>query len=255
MATLEGKSAADTVIIVPCFNERERLPVDHIETFLREGPPVSFLMVDDGSTDATLELLRKLEGSWPGRVSVLALPKNIGKAEAVRAGMTEAFERKPSFVGYWDADLATPLAAVLDFRSILLRNPEFLIVMGARVVLLGRDIDRKPLRHYLGRMAATLTSLVLGLRVYDTQCGAKLFRVTPMVQELFREAFLSRWIFDIEILARLISKGSAGDIDAATTVYEMPLTRWRDVAGSKVSFGDYWRAAKDLVRVYWRHLR
>ena len=78
MATLQGNPAADTVIIVPCFNEHERLPVDRIEKFLREGPPVSFLMVDDGSTDATLELLRKLEGSWPGRVSVLSLPENIG---------------------------------------------------------------------------------------------------------------------------------------------------------------------------------
>jgi hypothetical protein len=188
-------------------------------------------------------------------VSGLALPKNIGKAEAVRAGMNEAFEREPSFVGYWDADLATPLAAVFDFRSLLLRKAELLIVMGARVVLLGRDIDRKPLRHYLGRMAATVTSLVLGLRVYDTQCGAKLFRVTPMVRELFGEAFLSRWIFDVEILARLVSKGSDRGIDAAATVYEMPLTRWQDVAGSKITFRDYWRAAKDLVRVYWRHPR
>ena len=255
MTRQEASSGVDTVMIVPCFNERERLPVDQIEEFLGDDSPVSLLMVDDGSSDATLELLRKLEATWPDRVSVLALPANVGKAEAVRAGMSEAFQRNPSFVGYWDADLATPLSSVLDFRSVLVRRGEYLIVTGARVVLLGREIDRKPLRHYLGRVAATLTSLVLGLRVYDTQCGAKLFRATPAVRELFREPFLSRWIFDIEILARLVSSGSVTGIDPASAVYEMPLDRWRDVAGSKVAFGDYGRAAMDLVRVWWRHLR
>jgi glycosyltransferase involved in cell wall biosynthesis len=255
MTSREPTPGVDTVIVVPCFNERERLPVDQIETFLRDDPPVSFLMVDDGSGDGTLELLRKLEAAWPGRVSVLALPRNVGKAEAVRAGMTRAFASGAPFVGYWDADLATPLGCVLDFRALLLRRAATRIVTGARVVLLGRHIERRPLRHYLGRVAATVTSLALGLRVYDTQCGAKLFRVTPDVEALFAEPFLSRWIFDIEVLARLVSRSAETGIDAADAVYEMPLSEWRDVAGSKVAPIDYLRAAWDLLRVWWRHLR
>jgi glycosyltransferase involved in cell wall biosynthesis len=245
----------DAVVVVPCYNEARRLPVSKFEAFLGDAPDVGFVFVDDGSHDGTCELLRGLEQSAAGRVVIVELPANRGKAEAVRAGMLRAFERQPAYLGFWDADLATPLPALLEFRDLLDARRDLEMVFGARVVLLGRSIERRALRHYLGRMAATAISLALGLRVYDTQCGAKLFRATPSVRALFEEPFTSRWLFDVEILARLI-QSLRGDPGAAKDlVYEYPLAEWTDMEGSSLTPADYARAAVDLLRIWRRYLR
>ncbi len=245
----------DAVVVVPCYNEARRLSVSEFEAFLGDASDVSFVFVDDGSNDGTCELLRELERGAAGRVAVVELPANLGKAEAVRAGVLHAFERQPAYVGFWDADLATPLPAILEFRSLLDARRNLEMVFGARVVLLGRSIERRALRHYLGRVAATAISLILGLRVYDTQCGAKLFRATPSVRALFEEPFATRWLFDVEILARFI-RSLRGDREAAKhAIYEYPLAEWSDVAGSSLTPADYSRAAVDLLRIWRRYLR
>ena len=163
-------------VVIPCYDEAARLPTARFKDFLLAQPEVAFVFVDDVSRDDTLSLLRSLERSVPERACVLALPENAGKAEAVRRWMLRALDDGADYVGYWDADLATPLGAILDFARLLDARPELELAIGARVVLLGRRIERRALRHYLGRVAATAIALTLGLRVYDTQCGAKLFR-------------------------------------------------------------------------------
>jgi glycosyltransferase involved in cell wall biosynthesis len=245
----------DAVVVVPCYNEARRLPVSKFEAFLRDTPDVCFVFVDDGSKDGTGELLHQLEQAHAGRVALVALPTNLGKAQAVRAGILRAFERQPAYVGFWDADLATPLPALLEFRALLDTHRDLEMVFGARVVLLGRSIERRALRHYLGRVAATAISLVLGLRVYDTQCGAKLFRATPSVRSLFEEPFVSRWLFDVEILARFLRSLHGEPGAARGAIYEYPLAEWTDVEGSRVAPTDYARAAVDLFRIWRRYLR
>jgi glycosyltransferase involved in cell wall biosynthesis len=245
---------ADVVVVVPCYNEAGRFPGSAFAEFLRGSAGVGFILVDDGSSDATLEALRGLEREAAGRVQVLPLPENRGKAEAVRAGVLHAFEAAPAYVGYWDADLATPLPAILEFRDLLEARPRVQLVLGARVVLLGRSVERRPLRHYLGRVAATVTALALGLRVYDTQCGAKLFRATPQMRQLFEDPFVARWIFDIEILARLIQAQGGRGGAAGEALCEYPLQRWTDVPGSNLRPVDYLKGGVDLLRVYRRYL-
>ena len=170
-----------TQIIVPCYNEARRLPSSEFDTYLATHAGVGFIFVNDGSTDNTLEILQSLQRRWGEHIQVIdQQPEDRGKAEAVRVGVLHAGV-DVRYVGYFDADLATPLDAIAEFVEILNRDPAVDLVIGARVALLGRKIRRRPLRHYCGRMVATVASLVLGIPVYATQCGAKVFRRAPLV--------------------------------------------------------------------------
>jgi glycosyltransferase involved in cell wall biosynthesis len=232
------------------------MQADKFATFAAQAPGVRFVLVNDGSTDQTLAILRGLEAQNPERFSVLDLEKNFGKASAVRAGILRALDEGAGFVGYWDADLSTPLEEIPRFLEVLEQRLERQIVFGARVQLMGRSIRRRVFRHYLGRVAATAISEILRLPIYDTQCGAKLLRVSPQTRSLFAEAFISRWLFDVELLARLIAAGGAeGRARAFDAIYELPLEQWHDTGGSKVRALDFVRAMLDLLRIYRRYLR
>jgi glycosyltransferase involved in cell wall biosynthesis len=242
----------DTLVVIPCFNEARRLRVESFVEFLDATPSAGLVFVNDGSTDDTETLLKKLEASRPNAVRVTSLQRNVGKAEAVRTGMNTALAGTSRYVAYWDADLSTPLAEVSEFRSVLERKPELLVVTGARIRRLGAEVHRGELRHYLGRIFATLASLVLRLPVYDTQCGAKMFRASDVVSGLFAQPFESRWIFDVEVLARLVAAvGSARK--TATLIYEYPLPVWHDIAGSKLGSGHMVTAIRDLLRIRSRY--
>ena len=236
------------IVVVPCYNEEHRLPVDEFRRFRLDGVRIEFCFVNDGSRDGTLGVIEALAKEDPSRYCVVNLDRNRGKAEAVRRGMLEAFVKKPDLVGFWDADLATPLDQLPDFLAIFNSRPEIEMVFAARVRLLGRSISRDPRRHYVGRVGATLISQSLGLAVYDTQCGAKLFRAGDAMRELFAEPFLSRWIFDVEIIARFVEQ--RGRDAAARAIYELPIQAWHDVKGSKVKSTDFIRALTDLWKIH-----
>lgn len=240
--------AVHLILVVPCYNEEHRLPVDALRGYSSANTRVEFLFVNDGSRDGTLRVLESLHREDSTRFSVLNLERNRGKAEAVRLGILAALERKPDFVGFWDADLATPLSELQDFLDVFATRAEIEMVFAARVRLLGRSISRNPSRHYVGRVGATLISSSLGLAVYDTQCGAKLFRSSEPMREIFREPFLSRWIFDVEIIARFVRQ--RGRDAAARAIYELPIKEWHDVKGSKVKSTDFIRALRDLWKIH-----
>ncbi len=244
-------------IVVPCYNEAARLRVDEFELFLRnEGSrDICLMFVNDGSKDGTLSILNALRDRFPDRVGVLDQQPNRGKAEAVRKGMLEVIASSQSEItGFWDADLATPLAQIQDMLGLLTGNPNLNLVFGARVRLLGREIQRQPLRHYLGRCFATVVSLLLRMPIYDTQCGAKLFRITPQLKQVLAEPFDSRWIFDVEMLARFVELHNGNVQQMEKEIYEYPLPVWTDVAGSKLTSMDFFKALGELTTIYRRHL-
>lgn len=236
------------VLVIPCYNEEQRLPAEEFRRYRLDGHRVEFCFVNDGSSDGTLRLLKSLEAEEPSRFCVVDQQPNQGKAEAVRKGMLHAFGKNPELVGFWDADLATPLDQIEQFLKIFTARPEIEMVFAARVRLLGRSISRNPRRHYVGRVGATLISSSLGLAVYDTQCGAKIFRVNDTIRSLFADRFLSRWIFDVEIIARFVQQ--RGRDAAANAIYELPIQVWHDVKGSKVRSTDFIRALKDLWKIH-----
>lgn len=246
----------DTVVVVPCFNEEDRLRPSAFRRFAGENPWVRFHFVDDGSTDGTRRVLRSLVGGMPDAAGLRALPANRGKAEAVRRGVVDAYDGRPAFVGYWDADLATPLAAIGDLREVLEERPRVDLALGSRVKLMGRDIERRSTRHYLGRVFASFASLATGLPVYDTQCGAKLLRANDTVRRLFASPFLSDWFFDVELLARYLHRRREEPRSRVEeAIYELPLSRWRDVPDSRLGVGDMLRAPLVLARIWWRYTR
>lgn len=240
-------------VVIPCYNEEARLPVSEYAQFLSSGRDenIRFLFVNDGSTDGTLATLRTFQEQFPERVEVLDLQPNRGKAEAVRQGMLHVIASgRAGVTGFWDADLATPLYEIREMLNVMAPKPELELVFGSRVKLLGRDIQRQALRHYLGRCFATAVSQLLDLPIYDSQCGAKLFRVTPDLSQVLKEPFHSRWIFDVEILARFLTLFGGDTHRMGEKIYELPLSKWTDVAGSKVHPLDFFRAFGELMWIY-----
>lgn len=240
------------LLVVPCYNEKSRLPVDQFRRAVESTDvQLSILFADDGSTDGTVEFL-KTQFSFPpsGAFALFEGEVNRGKGGVLREAMLKLIRsgraQSWDWVGFWDADLATPLDEVEKFLTYhQAMAPQAQALFGSRILRLGAQIERSALRHYLGRMFVTLSSLILGVRCYDSQCGAKLFR--PIVLEkAFAAPFLSRWIFDLEILLRI----------GESSVVEVPVSRWADVPGSKVKLmRESWRVLKDLYRIRQAHPR
>jgi glycosyltransferase involved in cell wall biosynthesis len=240
-----GAGEGRPVVVVPCYNEALRLDETSFMELARSGR-VELLFVDDGSNDETAEMLRRLTKEADA-LDVLSLPANVGKAEAVRRGMRHAIDGGAAVVGYCDADLSTPPRELVRLLDRLGSDGRLAAVFGSRVARLGSRIQRSAFRHYAGRMYATLASAALGMTVYDTQCGAKVFRVTPELVAALDTPFSSRWGFDVALCHRLRSgtETCAGLPDEA--FLEEPLELWHDVSGSKLNVAGTLRAVADVL--------
>lgn len=242
-----------TRIIVPCYNESKRLNQCAFLRALDNDLELSFLFVNDGSTDNTLNVLKSLKEKNSAQIDIMSLEKNSGKAEAVRQGMLVSLEGPFDNVGYWDADLATPLAEIEGFCR-LLESTDVELVIGSRVRLLGRKVERCAMRHYLGRIFATCASMLLDISVYDTQCGAKIFKNSIKLRHVFGSPFKVKWTFDVEMLARFPIVTKASPRETSSGWVEMPLAEWVDVKGSKVKVKDYIKSGFEFcLLVYYLH--
>ena len=245
-----ARAAAPTVIVVPCYNEARRLNAGAFAEALAASASLSFVFVNDGSTDATLECLQALQLSNPLRITVVDLPRNGGKAEAVRQGLIAASRSGAALIGYWDADLATPLDAIADFERVMTRYDDINVAYGARRQLLGHRINRTVGRRAVSRICAGLARLAVGLPISDTQCGAKLLRNTPLLQQAIAQPFTAGWLFDVELFSRLAATLPA----AGRAFYEMPLAEWHEIPGSKVTSRAILRSGVQMLRLIARRL-
>lgn len=254
-ASYEAEGSTQVCLVVPCYNEARRLDAAKFVQFIAGNSNTHLLFVDDGSRDDTLRVLEELRHGFESRVAILVLKQNSGKAEAVRRGILHALDTiHPAILGYWDADLATPLDTVRCFVNVFQCHSSIEMVFGARVKLLGRSVERRAIRHYLGRIFATTVSVMLKLPIYDTQCGAKLFCVRQETRQIFDQPFLSRWVFDVEIIARYLNLYRREGRRLETAIYEYPLESWVDIAGSKVHSRDFFVAFWDVLRIHRHYL-
>ena len=245
---VELRHMRQVCLIVPCYNEERRLRRDTFLEFLRARPARESLSRGRWQFGWHAEHTRGLERlKGGGRILVQKLTKNSGKAEAVRQGVLYAASlERFSFLGYWDADLSTPLSQVDLLLAALEADPKRTFALGSRVKRLGSDIDRRAMRHYLGRVFSTMASQLFDLPVYDSQCGAKLFR-SEVARPLFADPFVTKWLFDVELLVRL--RHHLGQKEFLNASIEVPLTAWKEMGGSKLRLSHMLRVPIDLLRI------
>lgn len=213
-------------------------------------PNIDWVFVDDGSTDTTPEKLADFVSSHSEggkNVSLLTLPANVGKGEAVRAGWLSRSHQDYDSVGFLDADGAfnrQDVERILTEFDTYVFNSTFAAVWSSRVALSGRLIERQTSRHYIGRVVATFLSMGGNSIPYDTQSGLKLFAATPGLWNCLESPFETRWLFEVEIAARY-RKAAGGEL----AIWEMPLDFWQDIAGSKIGFGESLRIMRELIKV------
>lgn len=206
-------------LVIPCYNEVQRLDFNE---FVRGGENFYLVFVNDGSKDATGEILEK---NARKNMYVLNLRSNVGKAEAVRQGVlylkTLPIFDEIRWFGYWDADLATPFSEIEEFFLYAKTfYPDTEAIFGSRIKRLESEIKRNFKRHLFGRLFASVTGLIFQLDMYDSQCGAKLFK-KELLDKCFAEPFISKWIFDVEIILRMKQQ----------KIVEYPLKEWEDKTG------------------------
>ncbi|MFA7329179.1 MAG: glycosyltransferase [Candidatus Ratteibacteria bacterium] len=206
-------------LVIPCYNEAKRLD---FKKFRECGENLFLLFVNDGSTDNTVEIVKN---NLKRNMYILNFKNNAGKGEAVRQGVrylkTLPIFDEINWFGYWDADLATPLDEAEGFFSYAkIFHPDADAIFGSRIRRLGSDIKRSFKRHLFGRLFASVVSLVFKINIYDSQCGAKLFK-KELLDKCFAEPFISKWIFDVEIILRMKQQ----------KIVEYPLRKWEDKTG------------------------
>lgn len=223
-----------TSIIIPCYNEANRLHLEMFLNFARNNPKISFIFVDDGSKDLTINLLCGAMAALPDQVDVLMMARNAGKAEAVRHGLKFAANRGDKYIAFLDADLATPLNAIHDFISVADRLDDIDVVFGSRAGGLGRRVYRDLHRKMISLVCASMGRMATGLALKDTQCGAKLFRNTDHLKACLDAPFTAGWLFDVELFLRI----SNPDRNARKNFFEYPVLEWTEIPGSNINISD-----------------
>lgn len=215
--------AVDISVIVPAYNEERRLPptlIDMIDFFDRHPLSYEIIVVDDGSADATSEVVKKFERVRE-QVKLIQLPKNYGKGHAVRVGVLNS---RGNMVLFADADGATPIGEFSRLQHAL--NAGAHIAIGSRALASpDTKVTTSVHRKFLGRVFNRCVNTLLLPSIADTQCGFKLFTRNAALF-LFKRQRADRFSFDVEVLY-IASK-------AGLLVQEVAIN-WSNIPGSKVN--------------------
>lgn len=243
------KPDINVCIVIPCYNEEKGFLLEEYSSFIAKHHNVLLCFVNDGSTDNTLKILTRFKKEYSQKVEIVSYEKNKGKAEAVRIGVLYCNDRyKHKYVAFLDADLSTSLQECVSLTKYFDNNIEF--SFGSRIAKIGSVIDRKKSRFLIGRIIATFISNMLTLKVYDTQCGCKLF-TKNLSKQIFADCFISKWLFDVEIFFRIFEL--YGKENSLKKMIEIPLTKWTHRGNSKVKvtyFFNLWFDMYNIRRKY-----
>jgi CheY-like chemotaxis protein len=237
-------------VVIPCYNEEKRLLNKKFTKFIIKNSGYHLCFVNDGSKDKTLEVLNKLRKGREDFVTVYDCKKNGGKAKAVRLGILHMAKQDDlDYIGFLDADLSTDLA---DFDGLvsIIEKSKFKIVSGSRISRIGANIKSGGVRKIISIIINFIIRKILKMEFNDTQCGAKIFH-KDVIQIVFKEKFVTKWIFDVEIFKRIIHH--FGLKKAKKIICEKPLKRWVHVGGSKLSMRDSLKIVFQLGQIAWTY--
>jgi len=231
-------------LVMPAFDESARIEraVTEIAAWSRGRPggwDWEVIVVDDGSSDGTSALARRAANAERLPIAVLRHEKNRGKGAAIRTGVL-ASSGDPVLVS--DTDLSTPLG---EWVKLAERLPTHPVAIGSRAVDEELVRQRQPFyRQFMGKTFNAFVRLFAVPGIRDTQCGFKLFR-GDIARQLFAEARIDRFAYDVEILFLARRRGIA--------IAEVPVL-WFNSPESKVAVvRDSLRMLRDLVRIRWIH--
>lgn len=228
-------------IIVPVFNESTRLKtLVYINGFLkRQKFFTELLVINDGSTDDTLTLLKNLQRKISFRI--ISYNSNMGKGYAIKKGMLSA---KGKYRLFTDIDLSTPLNEFKKFFPLL---SKYDVLIGSRRLNRSRILIHQPFaRENLGRCFTWLSQRVLNLYFADFTCGFKCFSKKAAIS-IFSKQNINRWGFDSEILFIANKRGFS--------IKEVPVS-WRNDESSKVKFPqDIITSLGELVKIKTNNLK
>ncbi|MDT0558988.1 response regulator [Ichthyenterobacterium sp. W332] len=233
-------------VVIPCYNEEERLLSDEFLTFIDKNSGYHLCFVNDGSKDKTLEVLHNLRKGREDFITVYDCEKNGGKAEAVRLGMLHMAKKDDlDYIGFLDADLSTDLA---DFDDLVktIETSDYKIVSGSRISRMGANITKESARKIISLTINFIIRKILSMDFKDTQCGAKIFH-KDVIDVAFSKKFVTQWIFDVEIFKRM--SNHFGLKKAKAMLCEQPLKRWIHADGSKLSMKDSVKIVMQLAQI------
>ncbi len=235
-------------VVIPCYNEEGRLLSKDFLNFIKKNSGYHLCFVNDGSKDNTLQTLKDLQKGREDHITVYDLQQNQGKAEAVRRGMLHLAHRDDlDYIGFLDADLSTDL---MDFDELVstMKKSDFKVVSGSRIPRMGANITKESARKVISLTINFIIQRILRMNFKDTQCGAKIFH-RDIINIAFRDKFITKWIFDIEIFKRISLY--YGLEKTKKILYEKPLNRWIHADGSKLSMKDSMNIIFQLMKIAW----
>ena len=237
-----------TGIIIPCYNEENRLNTKSFLEFINTHEDYHLCFVNDGSKDNTIDVLNQISKKAKHPVSVLNVVKNSGKASAVRNGARYLYNKADiDYIGFIDADLSTDFEDLKDLVNTLKENKNLQMVYGSRSKSNG-NIKRNIFRNFFSKVIKQIVYLILFLPIEDTQCGAKVFRKS-IIPVAYDKEFRTKWLFDVEIFLR-IKKHIGCKTKVMNTIYEQALKRWTHVEDSKLGLRDSLRIPFTLLNLW-----